>query len=164
MQVYTGFFLEPLFVSRHCSVLVPQSEHSDQEPNSKIYFTKFSANFRRQAIKHTDKRVRMMQVSSILSCLGLSVSLRLHPFRLPCYTTHCTVRMLFANGWTFITVLIWQELLSSVKLIKMYAWEAPFSEQIKLVRKLEAAVLHRAAFLQVYFCPSKPFDVPANVE
>ena len=47
-----------------------------------------------------------------------------------------------------------QELLSSVKLIKMYAWEAPFSEQIKLVRKLEAAVLRRAAYMQVISVPT----------
>ena len=45
---------------------------------------------------------------------------------------------------------ILKELINSVRLIKMYAWEEPFSHKIGGVRRQEEGVLRRAAYLQVW--------------
>ena len=66
------------------------------------YVARKSAQWRREAIKFTDRRVRMM--SEILSC---------------------------------------------IKLIKMYSWEVAFSQQINTIRVKERKILQRAAYLQV---------------
>lgn len=40
------------------------------------------------------------------------------------------------------------EILSSIRLIKMYAWEEPFEDKVKEIRKKEKKELWTAAFLQ----------------
>ena len=45
-------------------------------------------------------------------------------------------------------VALMNELINSIQLVKMYAWERPFFEKIQSVRKDELKLLRRSAFLQ----------------
>ena len=45
-------------------------------------------------------------------------------------------------------VALMNELINSIQLVKMYAWEKPFFEKIQSVRKDELKLLRRSAFLQ----------------
>ena len=45
-------------------------------------------------------------------------------------------------------VALMNELINSIQLVKMYAWEKPFFEKIQAVRKDELKLLRRSAFLQ----------------
>jgi hypothetical protein len=40
------------------------------------------------------------------------------------------------------------EILNAIKLIKMYAWEKPFQQRVKVIRAQETKELRKAAFLQ----------------
>lgn len=40
------------------------------------------------------------------------------------------------------------EIINSIKLIKMYAWEEPFIQRVRSLRKREVAQLRKAAMLQ----------------
>ncbi|KAK3910281.1 Multidrug resistance-associated protein 5 [Frankliniella fusca] len=51
---------------------------------------------------------------------------------------------------------IMSEILNSIKLIKMYAWEDSFADNVKDVRELERVQLQRAAFLQSFSSTISP--------
>ncbi len=63
---------------------------------------RYSGRWRREALQHTDSRVRLMN-----------------------------------------------EILTCIKLIKMYAWEKPFAQHIQRIRILERDVLAKSAYFQV---------------
>lgn len=57
------------------------------------------------------------------------------------------------------SVRMMSELLTSIKLIKMYAWEQPFAAAINELRDKERKILTRAAYLQsvtVCLLPTAP--------
>jgi ATP-binding cassette subfamily C (CFTR/MRP) protein 5 len=45
-------------------------------------------------------------------------------------------------------VALMNELINSIRLVKMYAWEKPFFDKIQSVRNDELKLLRRSAFLQ----------------